>query len=165
MTIEQDTTLLTLRRLVSLIWPTADGIQSDDDLVYSLNRRIVSRLASDWGKGLSSYSAAPFLENAHASAGWQDPRGPWDLVVALLSSLDERSLAREGQSFHELTEKKAETILAEVTIGDTILSHDARTGFQVLKQLIYDVLFSDTWEEPAIGWGWLDQKIQQRAGF
>lgn len=165
MTLEQDTTLLTLRRLISLIWPAANGVQSDEELICSLNRRIVSRLASDWGKGLSSYSAAPFLENAHASAGWQDPRGPWDLVVALLSSLDETSHAREGQSFRELNEKVAEKILGEVTVGETILSHDARTGFQLLKQLIYDVLFSDTWEEPAVGWGWLDQKIQQRAEF
>lgn len=165
MTIDQDTTLLTLRRLVSLIWPTANGVQSDEYLVCSLNRRIVSRLASDWGKGLCSYSATPFLENAHPSAGWQDPRGPWDLVEALLSSLDERSHAREGQSFRELSEKVAEKILGEVTIGEMILSRDARTGFQVLKRLIYDVLFSDTWEEPAVGWGWLDQKVQQRAGF
>lgn len=149
-----------LPRLVSLVWPLDEARQDDADLARGLNEQLLDRLESAWGRGRSSYQAAPFLADAHPAAGWQDPRSPREFASALLLVLDEKGREIAGRPFSNLDDETAEAILVSVTAGDApSFSLEASTGFRVLRQLIYDILFSDTWERPAIGWDWLDGDV------
>lgn len=144
-----------LPRLVSLIWPRDLTVEDDVDLARRINRRLVEKLNSDWGRGVSSYRSAPFLTDAHAAAGWQDSRSPRDLVVLLLAVLGERAGV---ERFRDLDDEAAGNVLSSVTAaGDTPFGKDASTAFGLLRQLVYDVLFVDTWEDQALGWNWLDR--------
>lgn len=145
-----------LPRLVSLIWPQDKTAEENDaDLARHINQRLIEKLNSDWGRGASSYPSAPFRTDAHASAGWQDSRSPRDLVVLLLAVLGERAGVKR---FRDLDDEAAGNVLSLVTAaGDAQFGKDTSTAFGLLRQLVYDVLFVDTWEREALGWGWLDR--------
>lgn len=139
-----------LPRLVALIWPLEDA---EGDLARRINERLREKLNSDWGRGRSSYGAGPFLADAHISAGWQEPRSPRDLIALLLSALD-----AGPRRFRELGDEAAVDVLSSVTMpGGGRFDGDGSTAFQLLRQLIYELLFVDGWDQEALGWEWLDR--------
>lgn len=151
-------------RLVSLIWPQREFDRAGDNLAQQLSSRLMDRLNAPWGHGRSMYRAAPFSADAHPSAGWQDMRTPRELTLALLASLDEQGHDQAGKAFADLDETTALAVLHAVMDGnDKRSGRDASVAFQLVRQLVYDALFVDSWEHRALGWEWLDRDARSPA--
>ncbi|MFT4002213.1 MAG: hypothetical protein QM684_18400 [Rhizobium sp.] len=147
-----DRGLEALPHILALVWPLHER---EATLRQALHTRLLDRLGSAWGRGRSFYQAGPFLADSHVSAGWQDARCPRDLAIAFLGALDEKSQALSGKLFQDLDVAVAQTVLQQ-TLETEAPRSDAAIGFGVLRHLIYDALFVDSWEHPALGWDWLD---------
>ncbi|MGI4901587.1 MAG: gluconate 2-dehydrogenase subunit 3 family protein [Janthinobacterium lividum] len=161
--------LITLRRLVDLVFPASDDSPAASTL--QVDRYIDLRLDTPWGQGLEQYQDAPFDAGSDRSLGWQTALSPLALYARMLDAIEQHALITSGLSFHELDNEIAVALFRTLEDGSFVAPPQAPVWlfFDLLLKHVTEGLFRD----PALGgnlngdgWAWLtslyDRDVQKR---